>query len=349
MQYVVGSGAFDSFWSSTMLNSWQMAASLVLYGFYLNLFLLSLYTLSRQRTAGNALLIGASCTVAVFASTHMALDVAATSAASRALQQSVHSESETLLRNERSMMRLELAQGYIFGINNFITDCIFLYRCYVIWGSQKTPLILPVLLMLATLITAILGTASKMHITITFALSAATNIVLTALTGKFNLIPRLTMVNAESFLAAGRILWIQRAAASYVDLDRTVRGRCTRAVVVILESGAVYCAMAIVLIISYTSADTVLLSITCGMGHQLTNIIPTFTLVYIGLKNMVDSNRPRGHRDVEIGPDKARVLSENKVPPSLKRAQLRPWMPALESKPSSDSSNDQVIIVIGPC
>ncbi|KAJ6510955.1 hypothetical protein C8R45DRAFT_1089080 [Mycena sanguinolenta] len=338
MQYTVDSEAFDSLWYSMRLNSSQMMASLALYGFYLNLFLLSLYTLSRQRTAGNTLLIGASCTVAVLASTQMALDVAVAAAAARVLQQSVHSESEILLREEHRMMRLAHAQGYMFGINNSSTPLIVfppfdmnsflpfqLYRCYVIWGSRKTPLIFPTLLMLANLIAAILGTASKVPVTISFVLSVVTNLVLTVST-------------------AGRILWIQRAA-SHVALDRTVRGRYRRAVVIILESGAVYCALAIILIISFTSDDKMLLNVSYGMGHQLMNIIPTFTLVYIGLQKITDTNSRAPNTDV---PHKARVLSENKMPPSLSRAQVPPWGPAVEFKSNSDSSEDQVTIVIGP-
>ncbi|KAJ7229570.1 hypothetical protein B0H12DRAFT_1147579, partial [Mycena haematopus] len=253
--------------------------SLLLYGVYCILFVLSLYTLSRRKAPGTTLLIVASCTMAVVASTQMALDMAVTVEAARLLQQAAHSE----ILNGRSTIMLQMAQNLMCGINNFITDSFFLYRCYVIWGFRKKPLILPALLLLTTLIVGFvemlnLPLTSKVDVRLTtmLILGAATNLVLTALT-------------------AGRILWIHRAA-SHVALDRTIRRRYTTAIVIILESGAVYCVVAMILVISSFLADDEVHSIAFGVAQQLLNIIPTFTLVYIGLTNMGDS------RPTESGP-----------------------------------------------
>ncbi|KAJ7888682.1 hypothetical protein B0H14DRAFT_1193707 [Mycena olivaceomarginata] len=156
-----------------------------------------------------------------------------------------------------------------------------LYRCYVIWGFQKKPIILPMLLIASTLVAVILSSLNKAIAvgkitTITTILAAATHVILTSLT-------------------AGRILWIQRAA-SHVALDSSVRGRYTTAIVIILESGAIYCAAAIFLVVS-VSVNEVVFSIGFGIGQQVMNIVPTFTLVYIGLKNMRE-NQPA---DLESG------------------------------------------------
>ncbi|KAF8146412.1 hypothetical protein K438DRAFT_1781033 [Mycena galopus ATCC 62051] len=99
-----------------------------------------------------------------------------------------------------------------------------------------------------------------------------------------------TNINNLSGSLAGRIWWIQRAA-SHVALDNTICGRYHRATVIILESGAVYCLLAIFQIINYSlSPNGLAFSIGIGITQQLSNIIPTFTLVYIGLKNMSDNS-----------------------------------------------------------
>jgi len=126
---------------------------------------------------------------------------------------------------------------------------------------------LPALLMLLTFAVGILppGTAVS-DVRIPFGLGAATNLVLTALT-------------------AGRILWIRHATLQ-VALDSKFRSRCNRAIGLILESGAVYCIAAIFLVIS-ASLNREIYSVGYGIGQQVLNIIPTFTLVYVGLNDTV--------------------------------------------------------------
>ncbi|KAJ6508658.1 hypothetical protein C8R45DRAFT_968173 [Mycena sanguinolenta] len=277
MQYTVDSEAFDSEWYAIENGFSQTAVSLVFYGVYFSLFLLSLYTLSRRKTAGTRLLIFASCMMAVVGSTQIALDVAAIVVAARVFQQMVHSGGLT----ERSpLSALLTAQTVTLVVNYFIADSIFLYRCYVIWGSQKKTLILPSLLMLSNFVVMIVGLTthvlpSELAGRISTLLAVAVNLVLTAQT-------------------VGRILWIQRAA-SRVALDITVRGRYTRAIILILESGVVYCAAGIFLAITYSpSGET--FSIGFGIAQQFLNIIPTFTLVYIGLNNMAGSSLEMNHK-----------------------------------------------------
>ncbi|KAJ7656579.1 hypothetical protein B0H17DRAFT_1337967, partial [Mycena rosella] len=151
MSYTVDSTVFDISWYLLVSNASETMVSLLLYGVYVNLFLLSLYTLSRRKTAGTKPLMVASCIMAIVGSTQMAIDVAVTTEAARFHQQIVH----TQVLNEYGLMMLPLsmtlpvlyiAQEVTFVINNFITDLFFLYRCYVIWGFSKKPIILPMLL-----------------------------------------------------------------------------------------------------------------------------------------------------------------------------------------------------------
>lgn len=94
-------------------------------GVYVNLFLLSLRTLSRRKTAGTKFLMVASCMMAVVGSTQMAVDVAVAVAAARLLQQLVHSE----VVNEQGLIilplfgltlpALETGQAVTFTINKW--------------------------------------------------------------------------------------------------------------------------------------------------------------------------------------------------------------------------------------
>jgi hypothetical protein len=91
-------------------------------GIYVNLFLLSLYTLSHRKTAGTKRLIAASWLMAIIGSTQMALDVAATAEAARLHQEVV----DTQISNQHGLMMLplwatlsvlETAKNLTFAIN----------------------------------------------------------------------------------------------------------------------------------------------------------------------------------------------------------------------------------------
>ncbi|KAF7340733.1 hypothetical protein MSAN_02101600 [Mycena sanguinolenta] len=128
----------------------------------------------------------------------------------------------------------------------------------MIWEFRKTPLILPTLLMLASIITAIASITSNVRLMITFILCVVTNLVMTALTGCL----------------------MPRSRSDIMDPSRSlICFSGPNAIVLILESGAVYCAMAIILIIFYNLANELVLGIRYGVMQQLMNIIPTFTLV----------------------------------------------------------------------
>ncbi|KAF7333328.1 hypothetical protein MVEN_02348100 [Mycena venus] len=268
MQYTVDPEQSDLLWDSMTVRFWQMGVSFLLYGIYLNLFLLTIHTLSRQRTLGRKPLIIASCIMAVLGTTQIALNIVETVLTARFAHQVLRAQVSTQTRALTTLSVLSEAQGVVSAINYFVTDTLFLYRCYVIWGSQRKILILPGFLMLCTFVVAILGSHSIiMDIRIPYSISAATNLVLT-------------------FSTAGRIWWMRRAA-SHVGLGKALRGRYNTAMAIILESGAIYCTAAIFFIVVASQNEEIYV-IGGGIEQQLINIIPTFTLVYVGLNNRVE-------------------------------------------------------------
>ncbi|KAF7333341.1 hypothetical protein MVEN_02349400 [Mycena venus] len=272
MQYIVDSEQFDSSWNFLIRVLSQIGVSLLLYGIYVNLFLLSIYTLARRREIpAIKFLMAASCVMAVVGTTQMAVTFAETVVTVRFVQQLVHAQ---VLNRPHFVKTLSTVENVLLATNMFVTDSFFMYRCYVIWGHKRKILIPPVLLILVTLVVTILGapTSSLENATIPVGLAAATNLVLTALT-------------------AGRIMYIRRES-SQIGLDNGSYSRYNRALGLILESGAIYCVGGILLFITASLNDLEIFDIGFGIAQQMLNIIPTFTLVHVGLNdNPAESNR----------------------------------------------------------
>jgi Na+/proline symporter len=87
-------------------------------GIYVNLFLVSIYTLSRRReTPGINVLIAASCVMAVVATTQMAVNIAGTVITARFVQQLVHVK---VLSRPQSVRTLETVENVLLAINKWV-------------------------------------------------------------------------------------------------------------------------------------------------------------------------------------------------------------------------------------
>ncbi|KAJ7248847.1 hypothetical protein B0H12DRAFT_1123006 [Mycena haematopus] len=219
------------------------------------------------------LLMAWSCVVAAGATTQMAFTIFQAVETAHSVEHLLHAQES----NPPVLAVLNTAQYVLMATNNFMTDSLYLYRCYVIWGCRWKILILPGLFMLSTFVLTVLSVASIGRIVdaqFVYSLMMTTNLILTALT-------------------AGRLLWIRRTT-SCVIVENMFRARCNRAIGMILESGAIYCIVMIVLLITVSrdapGVYTQLYSIELGFLSQLYNIIPTFTLVYVGLNEI----KPQG-------------------------------------------------------
>ncbi|KAJ7805000.1 hypothetical protein B0H14DRAFT_2882124 [Mycena olivaceomarginata] len=263
MKYTIDSGVFELSWGLMVTMLSEMAASLLFYGIYISFFSFTVYTLSRRwKTPGIKLLVAASCIMAALGTIQLAVTVTMAVAIVRSVQQVLRGQ---ILDQPEFPFQLATIQDSIAVINVFVTDSFLLYRCYMIWGSQNKVLILPGGLILSTTILAILGMLGFADLRIGYGLTIATNLALTG-------------------LIAGRIMWIRRAA-SIVGLGKTLRERYNRAMGMILESGAIYCIGAIAMIVTFNDTTGREYIIAAGVAGQLMNMIPTFTLLYVGLNN----------------------------------------------------------------
>ncbi|KAJ7932985.1 hypothetical protein B0H13DRAFT_1856595 [Mycena leptocephala] len=228
--------------------------------------------------------------MAVLGTAQMAVTIAQTVVEAHFVQRVVHAQ---VLNELESLRVLQIMRNVIFATNKWVNLISigsirtqpsyqlhnrsllrWLYRCYVIWGFNKKILTVPALLTLFTLavgiVVGIVESATGKFISIsdlqiTLSLAAATNLVLTAFTGKS--IYSTVYIQCSKPPSAGRILWIQRAA-SHVGLDRTLRSRYNMAIGIILESGAIYCITAIFLVITVSLYDEETFVIGLSISQQ---------------------------------------------------------------------------------
>ncbi|KAJ7033864.1 hypothetical protein C8F04DRAFT_1103599 [Mycena alexandri] len=301
---------FDLLWKLTTRVLISTGISLLLYGIYICLFLLSIRVLSRRAAPGRKILIVSSCVMAVFGTITTAILISDAVISVRRVQELVHGQS---LKKLEDLNPLGIALNVIYIINVAISDTFFLYRCYVIWGYQKKITILPAALILSTFIVGILVMAREAPLVVTYyVLAVATNIVLTTLT-------------------AGRILWAQYHASRFSG-DAKLRSRYDTAFKLILESGAIYCIWMMILLISFLR-DGDVHTIAGTFATEGMNIIPTFTLVYVGLKS--DNSGDPTQENTSHGPP-----SEPPVAPRMRTTQGRNLSQILDIKPSGERTDN---------
>ncbi|KAJ7203230.1 hypothetical protein B0H12DRAFT_1283788 [Mycena haematopus] len=102
-------------------------------------------------------------------------------------------------------------------------------------------------------------------------LLVATNLVLTTLAGEW-----------ISVVVSGRLWWVRRTTLC-VDGKTMFRVRYNRAIHIVLESGAIHCILVMLLFVTASLKSIEAYTIELSFGSQLINMVPTFTLVYVGL------------------------------------------------------------------
>ncbi|KAJ7894783.1 hypothetical protein B0H13DRAFT_2525160 [Mycena leptocephala] len=128
-----------------------------------------------------------------------------------------------------------IVDAILMVANNLVTDILFSYRCYVVWGLKKWVLIGPVFGMFATVaVGSYTATGSETLPKIIF------------------LTPYITAVATSMLLmclTAGRIWYIRREARSEV-VGQIFYPRRDTVIAMILESGAIYCISIIVWVVA---------------------------------------------------------------------------------------------------
>ncbi|KAJ6483242.1 hypothetical protein C8R45DRAFT_1215116 [Mycena sanguinolenta] len=274
MSYVVNPAVFNSASPSILVDLCESFTVLVLYTIYVILFLFSLYTIVHRNANGRRFMLVLSSGMFLLATSGMLISVmsaAVNISISRAI---IHGDSVGTEHLLRLYDNLQVAYAIRLTTNNLLTDSLFLYRCYVIWGSRRTVVIIPGLFVLATCLLGYLCTASNDFNN--NLLNVDTRVRTTS--GKVN--------NSMSIFAAGRI-WYKSQEARHVD-GNAFRRRYRTTIAMIVESGALYCMVLLIKLISLSfglESDTgaAFQGVCYGLVEQMINILPTLIFVRVGL------------------------------------------------------------------
>ncbi|KAJ6526930.1 hypothetical protein DFH09DRAFT_1285751 [Mycena vulgaris] len=162
--------------------------------------------------------------------------------------------------------QLGTADMMIYVVNNIIADGLVIYRCYTIWNHNLYVVILPIIMVI---LTSVIGWDVLLPLNPFFALSLATNILVTALT-------------------AGRIWWICRQARAYLKTE--VQKRCVSSISILIESGVIYSASVLTyLILGAIPGTEVVQEPLLEMLAQVVGIVPTLIIVRVGMGLSVQS------------------------------------------------------------
>ncbi|KAJ7210909.1 hypothetical protein GGX14DRAFT_450438, partial [Mycena pura] len=227
MDYVVNPAEFATAWALMLDIISLTCTTLVLYGLYIVLFISAIRALAqRNPPRRRALLLTTS--FMFFLGTCGALVIVAMAGVAIRIIKGVVQQSSDLVHLTVVLRVLQLTDVVRVTLNNAVTDLLFLYPCYMIWGSKKKVLIVPALCILATVVLSVVVWLRKpdshggylIDTKPPFIMSLGTNLLL-------------------MFLTAGRIWYKGRETTTI--LGPKFRTKYNAAIALILESGAMYC------------------------------------------------------------------------------------------------------------
>ncbi|KAJ7124383.1 hypothetical protein C8R44DRAFT_980676 [Mycena epipterygia] len=271
------SSEFQANWNQMLYQVSATFSMLLLYALYIVLFTFSMYTVIRQKPAGRRFFLVTSSIMFLLGTCDVIVSVFLVGIAIKVNKAQVQGSPDLphLLELYNTFF---IVDAILMVANNLVTDVLFSYRCYFVWGLRKWVLIGPGLGMLATVVFgSFTATGSESLPKIVF------------------LTPYITAVATSVLLmclTAGRIWYIRREARSDVG-GRTFSPRRDTVIAMILESGSLYCLAIIVWVVAQSiiyefpnsgpESVYIFFGVTTGVWSQIVNIAPTLILVRIGL------------------------------------------------------------------
>ncbi|KAJ7925628.1 hypothetical protein B0H13DRAFT_2266276 [Mycena leptocephala] len=240
-------------------------------------------------------LVATICATTLLATAQLAIEIELVVLDFRAVRLAVVGEELAASEAIRQTATAYLVFNLALVINNMVTDSIFIYRCYVVWGRNIYIVVVPILSLLASSVIGFLSSYEidyphvYIDIRIVFGFMLVTNVLLMALT-------------------AGRIWWIRRDVAGALEFSivRTyddviaimyVSSFCGRVDLKRrrLESGGIYCISLIMYLVAVsilrTDSSNPVIPIFRAAMTQVMNIAPTLIVVRAGLGLSIDGNK----------------------------------------------------------
>ncbi|KAJ7346240.1 hypothetical protein DFH08DRAFT_211822 [Mycena albidolilacea] len=276
----VDSDLFSHFWTFVKGSLYDCMTGLLLYGILLVLAVIALHLLlSRPEAPGNRYFIAITGTMLFLSTTQAVLQSALVLFEFRLLSEELAGDLDAITQTAWTCQVVLFAQAVVQVTNVLLADALLIYRCYLVWGRNIYPVILPVGMLAACTALGYVSVfemdiqshddhrpfAQVLDVRIPFIITILTNVVLT-------------------ILIAGRIWWARRELHPVLS-EPALTHRYDTAIAMILESGAVYCAAVIVWILAstYCGPESPFTYICTGAVSQLVNIAPTLIIVRVGL------------------------------------------------------------------
>ncbi|KAJ7708071.1 hypothetical protein B0H17DRAFT_450685 [Mycena rosella] len=256
--------------------TYTAAAALLFNGICLVLFSSAVFFLLKTKTIASRIFLAISIVLVIFSIIQTILDIAGAAAFSRLMRAIISGDTaEYLLSLQNNWARLYNARAGLTVTNNAISDCIFLYRCAVIWTSspyRNVVVGVPAVLILATLIVGYLSIfLIDVIISIPYIMAFITNALLLGLT-------------------VGRIWRKGRDATLLLGPDAGARYTATIAIILL------YVLIILIYLISLnvTDQNATVPSIVWGAIPQVLNIIPLMIMVRVGIARTFAEQESRG-------------------------------------------------------
>ncbi|KAJ7108232.1 hypothetical protein C8R44DRAFT_986792 [Mycena epipterygia] len=319
MNYTIDSTTFENYSDFARARAYNTSTEILLYGILLVLFFIASYLLYHRTGGARRSFATATAAMAVLATLQLAIHIRDTVAAFQILQLAVQGEvwphSANAIRANNLYTNLYTVEDFILVTNNLVTDSLFLYRCFMVWGRSVRVVAVPMIMIFTTTLLGYISayqndylnpTRHRVDFRIAFIMSMVTNVVLMGLT-------------------AGRIWWIQRDTSRV--LGAASAQKYNTVIAIILESGAIYCLTLVLYLIGISLLKLELkapsfycmcmipphpvVNVFRGAIPQIMNIAPMLIIMRVGLGHGVgdsvqsgsDAGLPVSTLDIRPGHD----------------------------------------------
>ncbi|KAJ7310983.1 hypothetical protein DFH08DRAFT_1087972 [Mycena albidolilacea] len=151
MELSVDASSFTTYWLNMLFALYTTSTTLLLYGLYVPLFTWSVRILRRRNPGEKTALLVTTYIMLLLGTLQTILWLCTAGISVRMTQVLVEKDAvDSLSRLWRLYFTLDIAQNIVFVTNNCVTDMLFLYRCYIIWGSRWKVTATPALCILST-------------------------------------------------------------------------------------------------------------------------------------------------------------------------------------------------------
>ncbi|KAJ7640097.1 hypothetical protein DFH06DRAFT_630959 [Mycena polygramma] len=269
------SAATERAWAILQARIAGICVQFVLYGVLLVLSCIAAYLLYYWKGAGRRILATVTSLMVILATAQMVLQIPNIVLGLRIARLAIEGEiwpAPAAVEPTKVYDYIFAAEHALLVTNNIVTDGLFIYRCFIIWGRSARIAAFPLLMLVGTTVVGYmaafednLGATRYIDSRIPFAMTFATNVVLLGLT-------------------AGRIWWIRRDACIVLAPAHT--RKYNTAIAMILESGAIYCLTVLIYLILYTLSyqnSSPVTAVFSASVPQMMNIAPMLTIVRVGL------------------------------------------------------------------